>query len=313
MLTSTFWRNAWKYQARAYRHSFWDSGAVLANLLALVAAEGIPASVLMGSADRDLNALLGVDGVTEAAVAMVAVGDDAVPPDAPGPLATLDAATEPLSTRQVHYPEIESAHLASSLIPERVAEWRAAAGAGSNTLPRRVTDATIDEVIERRRSTRRFGRRPIGRAALEAILEIATAPVPGDASIADAIAPFLIVNAVEGMASGVYGPGLEPIRLGDARRRAGALAMWQQLGADAAVDLYLLSDLDEVSERLGERGYRVAQLAGGIAGGRAELAATALGLGSTGLTFFDDEVTRFFEPAARGRQVMYDAAVGQRA
>ncbi len=37
---------------------------------------------------------------------------------------------------------------------------------------------------------------------------------------------------------------------------------------------------------------------------------TAAGLGATGLTFFDDEVTRFFEPAAAGRQVMYLAALG---
>ncbi|HTF91986.1 MAG TPA: SagB/ThcOx family dehydrogenase, partial [Verrucomicrobiae bacterium] len=28
---STFWRNAWKYQARAYRHCYWDNGTVLAN------------------------------------------------------------------------------------------------------------------------------------------------------------------------------------------------------------------------------------------------------------------------------------------
>jgi hypothetical protein len=26
------WRNAWKYQARTYRHCFWDAGTLLANL-----------------------------------------------------------------------------------------------------------------------------------------------------------------------------------------------------------------------------------------------------------------------------------------
>ena len=31
---STYWRNAWKYQARAYRHCFWDGGTLHANLLA---------------------------------------------------------------------------------------------------------------------------------------------------------------------------------------------------------------------------------------------------------------------------------------
>ena len=32
--SDTFWRNSWKYRARAYRHSFWDAGTILANLLA---------------------------------------------------------------------------------------------------------------------------------------------------------------------------------------------------------------------------------------------------------------------------------------
>ncbi len=35
VLTSTFWRNAWRYQERTYRHVFWDTGTIAANLLAL--------------------------------------------------------------------------------------------------------------------------------------------------------------------------------------------------------------------------------------------------------------------------------------
>ena len=38
--SDTFWRNAWKYRARAYRHSFWDAGTMLANLFA--AATRVP-------------------------------------------------------------------------------------------------------------------------------------------------------------------------------------------------------------------------------------------------------------------------------
>src|SRR5579864_469391 len=33
--TCTYWRNAWKYQARTYRHFGWDNGTLLANLLAV--------------------------------------------------------------------------------------------------------------------------------------------------------------------------------------------------------------------------------------------------------------------------------------
>src|SRR5262249_58811390 len=35
VLTAIYWRNTWKYQARAYRHLFWDSGTMLANTLAV--------------------------------------------------------------------------------------------------------------------------------------------------------------------------------------------------------------------------------------------------------------------------------------
>ena len=34
-LTAIYWRNTWKYQARGFRHLFWDSGTMLANALAV--------------------------------------------------------------------------------------------------------------------------------------------------------------------------------------------------------------------------------------------------------------------------------------
>src|SRR5262249_37468588 len=56
--TSTFWRNAWKYRARTYRHSFWDAGTILANLLAVAAAGALPARVVQSFVDADVNRLL---------------------------------------------------------------------------------------------------------------------------------------------------------------------------------------------------------------------------------------------------------------
>ena len=40
------------------------------------------------------------------------------------------------------------------------------------------------------------------------------------------------------------------------------------------------------------------------------LAAYATGLGATGLTFYDDEVTDFFSPHATGKSVMFLIALG---
>jgi hypothetical protein len=42
------------------------------------------------------------------------------------------------------------------------------------------------------------------------------------------------------------------------------------------------------------RGYRATQFEAGVAAGRLQLAAFTLGLGATGLAFFDDEVSKAF-------------------
>src|SRR3989441_10006711 len=55
--TCTYWRNAWKYQARTYRHFGWDNGTLLANLLAVATALGLTARVVCGFVDADVNRL----------------------------------------------------------------------------------------------------------------------------------------------------------------------------------------------------------------------------------------------------------------
>src|SRR5207302_2681100 len=104
--------------------------------------------------------------------------------------------------------------------------------------------------------------------------------------------------------------GLETLRRGDFRDLAGTLDLGQELGADAAVNLYFLSHLTPALAQLGNRGYRAAQLLAAIAAGKLYLAAYALGFGATGLTFFDDDVTTSFSPHAAGKSVMFLLAVG---
>ena len=84
--------------------------------------------------------------------------------------------------------------------------------------------------------------------------------------------------------------------------RAGHLDLGQELAAAAALNVYVLADLDQVLRTLGDRGYRVAQLEASIISGKLYLASYARNLAATGLTFFDDEVVRFFRPAGRGKE-----------
>ena len=52
IFTSFAWRNAWKYQARSYRHWFWDSGVIAANLLATTRAMGLRPARARCAGDR---------------------------------------------------------------------------------------------------------------------------------------------------------------------------------------------------------------------------------------------------------------------
>jgi hypothetical protein len=49
----------------------------------------------------------------------------------------------------------------------------------------------------------------------------------------------------------------------------------------------------------------------GLLGGRMYLAAYALGLGASGLTFYDDDVVRFFSPDADGKDAIFATALGR--
>jgi nitroreductase len=188
-------------------------------------------------------------------------------------------------------------------------------------LPAVDLDAAVPEPIEtvilRRGSTRRFARTPIDVTRVAAILSSATRGIPTDPGPAAPIADlYLIVNAVDGLSPGSYvfdrtARALTLLRAGDFRRDAGHLGLGQELPADAALDVFWLIGLPPVLDRFGNRGYRAAQLAAAIEAGKTYLAAYALGLGATGLTFFDDDVTRFFSPHAAGKSVMFLMAFGQ--
>ena len=331
--TGTYWRNAWKYQARTYRHCFWDTGTIVANLLAVAAAYEVPARVVGGFVDAEVNRLLDLDTAHEVALTLIPLGR--APDMSPGPapeVKPLALPTVPLSKTEVDYPAIRAMHAASSLLDaDAVKAWRGSlpqiippqpAGRlfplrpqGDNELPQHP----IEEVILRRGSTRVFAHRPITFVQLSNLLHRATRGLP-----ADFLAPegprlndlYLIVHAVDELPSGAYvwrkeQKALELLEEGNFRREAGYLGLGQELPADASVNVFFLADLQPILERFGSRGYRAAQLEASMMGGRLYLAAYAQGLGATGLTFFDDDVTRFFSPHAAGKSVMFLVALGK--
>jgi SagB-type dehydrogenase family enzyme len=334
VLSDVVWRNAVKYQAREYRHAFWDSGTILANLLAVAAASRLPARLVTGFVDDQVSRLLDLDEKKELPLALVPVGDPGDPSQPyPGPMTPLHLAIVPYSSRETEFPAIRSMQRASSLPDaQAVAAWRSRLPERESPAPQgplttlqpldaaEVPSEPIEKVILRRGSTRVFARRSISFRQLSTLLSVSLKGLNADflatpeAMLSEA---YLIVNAVEGLAPGayVYHPSfqaLELLKQGNFRTVAGNLALYQDLAADASVDIFLLANLPPILDALGNRGYRVAQLEASLAAGRMYLAAYAQGFGASGLTFYDDAVTGFFSPHAQGKSVMFLIALGEK-
>jgi SagB-type dehydrogenase family enzyme len=139
VFTSLAWRNAWKYQARSYRHWFWDSGVIVANFLATTKAVGHKADLNMGFVDDKINRLLCLERLKEASIAVANINgtkNSKHPPEDLEPhekdkefLGTEFPETpvpkiRPLSGSETSYPEIWTIHDASSLCSvQESREW----------------------------------------------------------------------------------------------------------------------------------------------------------------------------------------------
>jgi SagB-type dehydrogenase family enzyme len=332
--TGTYWRNAWKYQARTYRHFGWDNGTLLANMLAVSAASGLPAKIVLGFVDAEVNRLLDLDMRREVSLCLVPIGrtsESSLP--APREAPALGLETIPLSQHEVEYSAMLEIHDASSLESvEEVNQWRAkppvlpssAQTDKAVRLPRRPEEElpkdTIEQVILRRGSTRTFDKTAfITLAQLSTTLNYATRRLPADflespgAQLNDL---YLIVHSVHGLEPGAYFFGreqntLQLLKEGEFRAQAHHLGLEQELPADACVAIFFLADLKRILERYGNRGYRAVQLEAGAIGGRIYLAVYSQHLGATGLTFFDDDVVNFFSPHAKDKSAIFLVAIGK--
>jgi len=334
VFTSITWRSTWKYRDRAYRYHFWDNGMIVANALAMAAAHELPAQIVMGFVEAEVDKLIGIDGEQELALSFLALGhtDELLPEGAPiDALPEINFEVVPISLSPVDYSSIREMHAASSLTShDEVRDWRSAKIDSSPAaiegeefplapMPDEVipTEA-IEDVIQRRGSTRRFARKPMPFADLSVIIDRATRGVTTDFLAHDGAQLndiYAIVNRVEGLPPGAYfhrreDRAMELLKPGDFSGKAAYLTLDQELGGDACVTFFFMADLKPVFEAYGNRGYRVAQMEAGIIGGKMYLASYALKRGATGLTFFDDDVTEFFSPHAKGKSCVFVVSVG---
>ena len=311
VLTGIPFRTCWKYGERGWRHLWWDAGTLLANLLAVADAHGVPVEVGTGFDDRAVAELVGVDGLDELPLAVVRLGDGAIRPPPAGTLPPVGASAAPLAARVLRFPLVGEAHAATTLDGIDVDRWRAEAGSMASSTTAAIDpplgadpDDRIERVILRRGSTRLF-RRERGRLALlDWALPAAARVVPFDLVSPGTLVEHLVnVQDVDGAEAGGYrytaGEGFEGrTSVDDARRAGRRMCLDQALAGDAAYTVFQAARLEPLLEAWGGRPYRVAQLEAGIVAGRLALNAVALGAGATGLTFYDTLVSRYFRTTA---------------
>ena len=329
--TSLAWRNAWKYEARSYRHWFWDSGVIAANLLATSNSAGLSTKVVLGFVDSEVDRLLGLEPKKEATVALAVVGagpgERAPRMDTSVPSLALEV--NRLSKEEVDYPIIWDTNEASQLKTKLETEsWKRSLGPFKRTVPLTTSafplreseedlSARLDEVILLRGSTRKFARDPISFDRLSTIIRASATKIPFDflPDNETLIDFYFIANDVQGLAPGSYfydanTNSVEQLRVLKNRSMSGYLCLGQQLFSDASVVFFLLTNLNSVLKSLGNRGYRAAQFEAGVRTGKIYLSSYAVGIGASGSTFFDDAVTEFFSPHANAKSPMIAVGVG---
>jgi len=243
IFTSIAWRNAWKYQARSYRHWFWDSGVIAANLLATTHAMGLPTHIIIGFLDDEISQLLSLEDQIEAPIAIAAIGKGSQKnvivssqqqggdkiPHIPVPN------IRPLSkSGEINYPEIWALNQASKLTSiQEIEEWIGIAhrrkpllSAVPHHAPRNgpnnessliVTSGDLQENVKASRSlketilwrgsSRKFARSNIAFSALKTILYSSTRGVPLDIlkNEEDSLIDiYFLANAVDGLTPGAY-------------------------------------------------------------------------------------------------------------
>ncbi len=272
VVTGVPWRTGWRYAERGWRHLYWDGGTLLSQLTAAAASAGLRPQLRTLFPDAAVTALVGADGVHEFPLALLTLGDGD-PPLAPGGAAARG------DLPPVEFPLCTTAQRAGDR--DTLGEPWPDAPPLPEPPPPSAGPAPLDEVVLRRGSQRRMDRTAtVPRSHLEWPVAAALRGI--------AVPHWVAVHGVDGVAPGIYRwPDLTtPVRAGDLRDELARVCLDQLLAAEAAYVVIAATDLTALDDRT----YREAQLAAGIVEGRLHLAAYALGLGATGMTFLDSEV-----------------------
>ncbi len=287
LVSSVYWRSAWKYKNRAFRYCLLDAGHVLGAIEAAALLKPHAAVIRYGMEREMLNHMFGFEGrewfTAAASVAVPLRGSRVLPIEFSLPYAEAARTFEPNET-------IERAYEESMALKGCKREVRA-----PNFTYKKES---LQEAIFRRRSQREFTGEAITKGQFGYLMEVLSWPILSDCD--ETVNVYVVVNRVIDMPLGLYQNGTY-LKYGDFSHKAGYLCLEQyNLAAQGALTLFLTSS--------GEN-YQAFYQKAGIIGHRLYIAAEYLGLGCSGIgAYYDDEVNVFLE---NDDMILYALAVGR--
>ena len=319
--SAIFYRSAWRYEDRAYRRIFLDTGHLLGNIELSASINDYRAHLIGGFNDIQMNELLYLDSEKESVMTVIPLADllnirQNLPP----------STTALPSTTTTLYPKIAEGELLNSLHQATIIATDEKIEA--NITPSNWEDkynfpfclkvsvtsrpvnwgedlVDLESTILKRRSTRAYSGASLSLDELRALLDFTYQPQDyagqnldpnPDYFALDLLETFIAVSAVTGLEEGCYyyapkAQELRQIRFKNFRQELHYLCLGQDLGRDAAAVVFHTADLSKAVAKYGDRVYRYLHADAGHLGQRLNLAAIHLGLGVSGIGgFFDDQV-----------------------
>ncbi|HTL88165.1 MAG TPA: SagB/ThcOx family dehydrogenase [Leptolyngbya sp.] len=344
VLSAVFFRSAWRYQDRAYRRIFLDTGHLIGNLELAGAITDFRPHLIGGFADEAINQLLYFDPDQEGAIAVLPIADLSKVHE------NLSLARTALPTpAQLDYPKIPDGGLLSYFHqatqipnnPNTNVNWKIAeksehsdkynfpfclkVSTNSEPIDWNHTLNGLEQTMIHRRSTRAFSGEPLSISELNAILDFAYQPQhyidqtldrSPDYFDLNLVETFIAVSGVTDLEDGCYyyapnAQELRQIRFKNFRRELHFLCLGQDLGRDASAIVFHTADLRNAIKQYGDRVYRYLHMDAGHLGQRMNLAASRLGLGASGIGgFFDDQVNEVLG-IPPDEAVLYITALGR--
>jgi SagB-type dehydrogenase family enzyme len=345
VVTAVFYRSAWRYEDRAYRRIFLDSGHLLGNIELASAITDYRPHLIGGFVDEAVNDLLYIDPQQEGAIAVLALADLL---DIKQNLST--GCTALPSATETNYPQIPDGELlryfhrqtqiqpgvTGKLNLPTIKQERSLEDKYNFPFCLKIPTATtpidwgenlarLEATIHKRRSTRAYSGEDLTFDELKAVLDFTYQPqnyidqhldASPDYFDLNLIETFIAVCGVKGLDAGCYyyapkAQELRQIRFKNFRRELHYLCLGQDLGRDAAAVVFHTADLKAAITQYGDRVYRYLHMDAGHLGQRLNLAAVNLNLGVSGIGgFFDNQVNEVLGIPA-GEAVLYITTLGR--